>query len=341
MLRDVVCGAADCTCPYDRVSWMVTHVGGWCVWRVDTLGSEFTRRRLGDETCHAWAVGCPECRRRRLVRCFGTNAPCIPAVEVGGYGEFGSTNLTQSVGQGKGLLWVRYIATEQENRDSTSVKEVPACVCIRGWTGNAGGNEFKCQQWRTAGFCAGHGDLGLDGLCARGAGGDAVLSHVDLGGVQRGQGPLLRVGACSHRRMEGFHASGLGELGIVDGKSRKTADNTSTLICHAASVVDLGSTVIRLGDCPVGQGSPEWGSWGGSSVSTEAALSRPDYRPLAVVVGGLVGPLECLDGLGRDVPACPRHEGEGGHEIVVSSGFGCGEATLVSGSQYRAYRCDL
>jgi hypothetical protein len=53
--------------------------------------------------------------------------------------------------------------------------------------------------------------------------------------------------------MEGLHAARLGELGIVDGKPRKTPDYTSTLIRHAASVVDLGSNVIRLDDFPIGE----------------------------------------------------------------------------------------
>ncbi|NBT04838.1 MAG: hypothetical protein EBS94_15730, partial [Proteobacteria bacterium] len=100
--------------------------------------------------------------------------------------------------------------------------------------------------------------------------------------------------------MEGLHAARLGELGIVDGKPRKTPDNTSTLIRHAASVVDLGSNVIRLDDFPVGepegQGSPVWKNRDGSSVSLETALSASGKRPLDVAVGGLVGPQECLGG---------------------------------------------
>jgi hypothetical protein len=92
---------------------------------------------------------------------------------------------------------------------------------------------------------------------------------------------------------------------------------------------------------PEGQGSPVWKNRDGSSVSLETALSACDKRPLDVSVGGLMGPQECLGGIWRDVPACPRHEGEGGHEVVVSSGFGCGVAKLVSGAQDRAHRCDL
>ena len=149
----------------------------------------------------------------------------------------------------------------------------------------------------------------------------------------------------SHRRMEGLHAACLGELGIVDGKPRKTPDNTSAFIRHAASVVDLGSNVIRLDDFRVGEkdglGSPVGKDRGGPSVSLETALSACEKRPLDVSVGGLVGPQECLGGIWRDVPACPRHEGEACHEVVVSSGFGCGVAKLVPDAQDRAHRCDL